>query len=197
MKWIRQFTYCSAIICNLPQCGVYPRGDSTTSAPSAAGIWENSPSRFLERPSKAGNDNADSLRGEAGEQVKCGCLSAPLPIDAIGNVATYEKGMAIIAFRLGVEQGDEIRAGDDTRLNFVNLHCAVRTPIKLPKWGHIAHMCLDIRNFRHTEAFLNSDREAAYKQLPLAPGRATLALVALRGPTTGKRMAFPPKALLF
>ena len=58
-------------------------------------------------------------------------------------------------------------------------------------------MCLDTRGRRKKWAFFKADRESAYKQPPMEPDHADLALVALRNPTSGKRMAFPPMALLF
>ena len=121
----------------------------------------------------------------------------PLPIDTLGNVATYEKGKTNVAFRFGVAQGDKLRAFDDLRRNCVNLRRTVWTPIKLPTWGHISQMRLGIRGRRTKWAFVKADHEAAYKMLPMAPGHANLALIALRNPTSGLRMACPPKALVF
>ena len=57
-------------------------------------------------------------------------------------------------------------------------------------------MCLDIRDRRAKWAFFKADHEEAYKQLSMAPGHANLALIALRNPTSGQWMAFPPKALV-
>ena len=196
-KWIRQFTYGFPIVGNLSQCGVYPRDDSLLPAPSTTGLWDNAQKRFLERSAHAGFANAEALWAEACEQVRMGWLGAPIPIDLSGNVATFEEGKTNIAFRFGVAQGDKLRACDDLRHNCVNLHCTVWTPIKLPTWDHISQMCLRVRRTKRRWAFFKADHEAAYKQLPLAPDQAKLALVALKNPTSGKWMAFPPKALLF
>ena len=196
-KWIRQFTYGFPIVGNLSRFGVYPRGDTPTPAPSIKGIWGNASKRFVERASHSVWANAPTLWAEAFEQVKKGWLGAPLPIDTLGNVATYAEGEANIAFRFGVAQGDKLRACGDLRHNCVNLHCTVWTPIILPTWDHISQMCIRVRNLRCQWSFFKADHEAAYKQLPLRPEHGNLTLVALRNPTSGKWVAFPPKALLF
>ena len=196
-NWIRQFTYGFPLVGDLSQSGVYPRKEDLKPAPSIAGIWDNASNRFQERAAHSGMANADTLWKEACEQVKKGWLGTPLPIDTLGNVATYKKGTTNIAFRFGVSQGDKLRACDDLRHNCVNLHCTVWTPIKLPTWDHISQMCLKQRDTRRRWAFFKADHESAYKQLPMAPEHTNLALVALRNPTTGKWVAFPPKALVF
>ena len=130
-------------------------------------------------------------------QVKLGWLGAPIPIDATGKVATFEKDRANIAFRFGVGQAGKLRACDDLKHNRVNLHCAAWNPIKLPTRGHISQMRLNIRTSERKWAFFKADHEAAYKKLPLEPPNAPLASVALRNPETSEWMALRPKALLF
>ena len=192
-RWIRQFTYGFPLVGGLSQSGVYPRNDNLPPAPSVAGIWEGASKRFFERAAHSGATNATTLWAEACDQVKKGWLGAPLPADTLGNVSTYEKGRADIAFRFGATQGDKLRARDDLRHNCVNLRCTVWTPIKLPTWGHISQMCLNIRGFRKKWAFFKADHESAYKQLPMSPERTNLGLIAIRNPTSCKWMDFPPE----
>ena len=78
-----------------------------------------------------------------------------------------------------------------------NLHCSVWTPIKLPTWDHIGQMTRNIRNTNRPWSFFKADHESAYKQLPLDPDQAHLAMVALRHPVSGLWYAFAPRALLF
>ena len=54
---------------------------------------------FQERAARSGSASATSLWNEACEQVANGWMGAPLPIESLGNVATYEKGKTNIAFR--------------------------------------------------------------------------------------------------
>ena len=66
--------------------------------------------------------------------------------------------------------------------NDVNPYCAVWTFEKLPTWGHIAQMRLNVEHTKRDWGLPRADREAAYKQLPLRPEHANLAMVALRDP---------------
>ena len=134
-KWVRQFTYGSPLVEDLSQSGVYPRKEDPTPAPSVTGLWGNASARFQERSAHSGMANAAVLWEEACEQVKKRWLGAPLPIDTLGNVATYEKGKTNIAFRFGVAQGDKLRAFDDLRHNCVNLRCTVWIPNQAPDLG--------------------------------------------------------------
>ena len=58
-------------------------------------------------------------------------------------------------------------------------------------------MCAIVNTSGAKWAFSKADREAAYKQLPLAHPKKILSLVTLRNQVTPEWMAFPPKALLF
>ena len=70
-----------------------------------------------------------------------------------GNLATYEKGSVDIAIRIGVDQYGELRACDDLEHNHVILHCAVWTHIKLPMWGHMSQIRLNVRTSERACAF--------------------------------------------
>ena len=120
----------------------------------------------------------------------------PSPIDLEGSVSTYEKGSVNISSRFGVGHAGKLRAFDDLKRNEVNLFCTDWAPTKLPMWGHIAQMCLDVRLTKKDCGFFKPGR-AAYKQLPMMPGHADLATVAIRDPATSRLMAFRPNALLF
>ena len=130
------------------------------------------------------------------ELAKLGWRDEPVPTDLRGNVATFANKKVDVAFRFGVDQAEKLRACDDSNHNRVNLHCTVWTPIKLPTWVHVSKICLNIRTSGKKWAFYKAGREAAYKQLPIAPSQRRLAAVALRNHETSDRVDFPPKALL-
>ena len=195
--WMAQFTFGFPLVGNLSQEGVYPRDPSLIPAPPIEGIWTSSRQRFSTRSKASGFLNSETLWKEALDQVDKGWLAVPIPISPDGSVATYENGPVNIAFRVGVEQADKLRACDDLKHNEVKLYCIVWTPIKLPTWDHIAQMCLNIRPSGRPWGFFKADHEAAYKQLPMMPEHTKLAFVALRDPNTSRWMAFHPKALLF
>ena len=161
------------------------------------GIWPNSQRRFETRSRASGFLHADVLWKEALGQAERGWLAPPLPIDIDCSGATYAHGSVKISLRLGVDQADKLRACDDLNHNDVDLYFTVWPPIKLPTWDRIAQMRLNVRPSRETREFPNADREAAYKQLPMRPAHANLAMVALRDPITSRRIAFHPKALPF
>ena len=78
-----------------------------------------------------------------------------------------------------------------------NLCCAGWAPVKLPTWGQIAQMRLNVRPTKKALGFFKADHEAAYKQLPMRPEHTNLAFVALRDPLTSRWVAFHQNALLF
>ena len=196
-RWIRQFVFGFPIIGELEQTGVYPRDDSKKGPDPIDGIWKDNLKRFQTRARASGVLNAQLLWNEAMTQVDKGWLAAPLPVDPKGNVATYNKGEVVVAFRFGVDQLDKVRPCDDLKYSTTNQYCTVWTPIKLPTWDHIGQMAIEIKDTQRPWAFLKTDHEAAYKQLPLDPEHARLAMVTLRHPTLGTWFAFPPQALLF
>ena len=169
---------------------MYPRDTSCTHAKPLRDIRGGSQARFKVRAPTPGHLHSQSLLGEAIGKVKLRWHGQPPPIDTDGNVATYGKGEVNSAFRSGVDQADKLRAFDDLRPNRVNLRCAVWTPIKLPTWGHIPQMCLQIRTSRRKWASFKDDPEAVYKQLPLGTSHARLAMVSLRIPITAEWVDF-------
>ena len=196
-RWLQQFVFGFPIIGEMDQTGVYPRDDSKRPPPPLEGIWKDNQKRFMTRARASGFLNAQLLWDEAMSQVKKGWLADPLPVDPNGNVATYEKGSVVLAFRFGVDQLDKVRPCDDLKYSTTNQYCTVWTPIKLPTWDHIGQIAIDIQETNRPWSFIKTDHEAAYKQLPLDPDHCNLAMVTLRHPTLGTWFAFPPQALLF
>ena len=92
---------------------------------------------------------------------------------------------------------NKLRARDDLRHNLVNLCTSVIAPITLPTWDHIAQLSKDCFRADAKCTFLKADRDSAYKQLPLDPDFAGPAVETPRDPTSSKRRAFFPRALLF
>ena len=196
-RWARQFIYGFPIIGNIEQTGVYPREPKVTHPPDINQIWEHNMTRFQLRARASGALNADFLWKEAMTQVEKGWLGPPLPIDQDGNVRTYANNGAVIAFRFGIDQQDKIRSCDDLKYSTTNEYCTVGTPIKLPTWDHLSQIALDIKDTNRPWIFFKLDHASAYKQLPIDPAHAKLAMVALREPATGAWHAFPPRSLLF
>ena len=86
-----------------------------------------------------------------------------------GKTANDKAEENAIALLFGVCRIDEIRSCDDLKYSTANEYCTVWAPIKLPTWGHIWQMALDIRQTRRPWPFVKMDHEAAYNQLPLDP----------------------------
>ena len=122
---------------------------------------------------------------------------APHPIGRLGNVATFERGKCVIAFLFGVNKMGKIRSCGDLKYTTTDLYCAAWAPIKLPTWDHIAQMTLGIKSTSRAWSFLKTDHQSEYKKLPLDQAHANLAMVALRDPSNGAWIAFPPRPLLF
>ena len=92
---------------------------------------------------------------------------------------------------------DKLRSCDDLKYSTTNLYCTVRTPIKLPTWGHIAQNALNVRDANEPWAFYKTDHASAYKQLPPGPKRDGLAMAALRHQTLNTWFVFAHRSLLF
>ena len=83
--------------------------------------------------------------GRINGKGETGMVGYATPIDLKGDVATFHGGTAGVAFRLGVDQAEKLRDCDDLRRNTVNLYCAAWTPTKIPMWGHISQLCLNVK----------------------------------------------------
>ena len=101
------------------------------------------------------------------------------------------------AFRLGVSRGIKLRARDDLKHPLTNLSCAVRTPIKLSSWGHLAEICRRVAPASQDWRFSKADHESAYKQLPLQGDHSCLAEATIRNPDDGLRYGFRSRTILF
>ena len=88
-------------------------------------------------------------------------------------------------------------ACDDLKYSKANELCAAKTPISLPTWDHIGQMTISVAPSARQWPFLKTDHTAAYKQLPLRPDNADLAVIALRGPVYGRWAAFRSRNLVF
>ena len=143
-NWMAQFAYGFPVVGDISQDGVYPRDTFLNPDP---------PSRGSGVTPKVALDNALELPafftltplGGGPINRSLGWMAPPIPTDLGGSVATFAKGSVNISFRLGVDQAAKRRACDAIKHNEVNLYCAIWTPVKLPTWGHIAQMCLNIR----------------------------------------------------
>ena len=126
-----------------------------------------------------------------------GWLSPPVILGDNGGWASAQAGQSNITFRFAAVQLEKIRPCGDFKYGLVNLACANRAPIKLPTWGHIGQICLEVRDTGREWGFFKADRKAAYKNLPLNPDQAPLCTVALRNPTDSRWYGFLPRTLLF
>ena len=181
----------------LGQTGVSPMGESKRRPTDLIGIWGNNSQRFQTRAKGSGYLNAQLLWDEAMTQVDKGWLGQPVPLDELGHCDSVELPGPVVAFRFGVDQLDKVRSRDDLKYPTANEYCTVWTPIKLPTWDHIGQMALLVKDTLRPWSFLKADLEAAYKQLPIDPDQATLAMVGLRRPTLGTWRGFLSHTLLF
>ena len=196
-KWIKQFVFGFPIVGEIEQTGVSPMDDSQRPPPEVTGIWNGNSQRFQTRAKNSGTLNAQMLWGEAMTQVDKGWLGVPAPLDLMGRTRLHDEPDPVVAFRFGVDLIDKIRSCDDLKYSTTNEYCTVWAPIKLPTWGHIGQMTLDVKETNRPWSFSKVGHEAAYKQLPLGPTHAKYATVALRRPTLGAWRAFRPHTLLF
>ena len=88
------------------------------------------------------------------------------------------------AFRFGVQQGEELRAFEHLKRSSTNDAAFLATPINLPSWGHIAHMCsvFHLKGDRRPLAMAKADHADAYKQLPVATRDELAAAVTMKTP---------------
>ena len=132
-------------------------------------IWKSVGELLRKRSKTSWCRNAEHLRAEDLAETGDGWVDGPYDICHSGNIDILGKGDANGAFRLGVCQYDKLRACDDLRHNMVNLATSVLTPIPLPSWGRIAQMSKEVHNSNPPWVFPKSERNDAYKHLPLDP----------------------------
>lgn len=84
------------------------------------------------------------------------------------------------------------RARDDSKYGRIDDCCAARTPIKLPTWGHIGQICLELFETDGAWSCFEAGRKATYKNIALSPTDAQSCVVALMSPSDNKRYGFLP-----
>ena len=128
-----------------------------------------------------------ALREGALDQVDTGWLDGPFPFDGDGKlVAGAGERPADPACRFGVQQGKKLIPVDDCKRSQANMPTAIRTPVNLPTWDHVAAI---ISTFQGKGMSGN----LAYKQPPARDDHKMLAVVSLKDPASGK---MPETALL-
>ena len=95
-----------------------------------------------------------------------------------------------ISFRFGVIQTDKLRDCDDLERSTTNLAYTVETPTHLVSLGDIPKLSILLDSKSGDWVMCKSDRNAAYKQLPIDPDYQATAIAALRHPSEGMRYGF-------
>ena len=197
-RWILQFVVGFPLVGCLQQSRAFPL-DTTDPVdftnPDA--LFPTSSIRFMSRAPRAVTRHAEHLWEEALVQVSEGWLTAPEPMDQNRRFQEHPLGQCNIAFRLGVEQADKLRGCDDLKDSLNNTACAVRTPITLPGWDHIAAATRILAGCKCAWSFGKVDHKAAYKALPIKPGDAKYAIIALWGPKRKIWCGFRTRTQLF
>ena len=78
-------------------------------------------SRFQERASESGFENAHLLRGEALVHHQDGWVTAPSPLSTSAEPFILKNTAISVAFRCGVEQSEKLRTLGDLRHSLTNL----------------------------------------------------------------------------
>ena len=115
-KWILQFVVGFPLIGCLYQTRTFPTDDDapfTFVDPDT--LFASSPHRFKARAPRAVSRHAEQLWAEALKQVDEGWLTPPEPLGDNGHFLDHPREECNIAFRLGVEQIDKLRACADLR----------------------------------------------------------------------------------
>ena len=191
--WLQQFLF------GFPLVGapIQPH-DSPTSSRQAhtapldpAHLHLSSCARFTERVKRPGFKNCSDLRAESYDPQRKGWRHDASPLTAEGghsNTHTLYLSLSLsdrslnVEFRVGAEQAAKLRACDIIRHSMTNLACAALTPIKISAWGHLSEMCKMTKRASFDWHLFKSDRELAYKQLPLNLVHSSIAVSALRSP---------------
>ena len=138
-KWILQFVVGFPLSGCLHQSRTFATDDdSPFTFVDPDTLFASSPHRLKTRSPRAVSRHAEQLWAEALKQVDEGWLTPPGPLGANSHFLDRPRGECNIAFRFGVEQTDKLRGCDDLKDSLTNTACAIRTPIALPGWRHIA-----------------------------------------------------------
>ena len=182
-KWLDQFAAGILIAGVLSQKGVFApnRSDETGLEPSH--LFFTAEARFRDRSAKSGMKNAASLWVDALEQANKGWLCPPAELAASGQPTGFPRPGYNIAFRFGVEQTAKMRACGDLKDSLTNAARTILTPIQLVSWDHLSQLCRRFCDSSREWALLKADRDASYKQLPLAHADQARAVISLRHPS--------------
>ena len=196
-KWMDQFAVGFPIAGDLSQKNAFPLKEDNAPILPRSRISASSGARFRERAPNSGWGNAAGLWADSMFQHEKGRLSPPYPIGESGRPTDLHSDGFNIAFRLGGEQSDNLRACDDLNHSLANAACRVRTPIELVPRGNVSQLCRSYATDGREWALFNADHEAAYKQLPLDPADQPYAIIALRNPVAGRWHGFRSMTLMF
>ena len=182
-RWVTQFATGFPMTGCLSQSGVFPLD---TAIPEAfvdpKTLFHTCKSRFLARSSQAVSKKAQCLWDEALGQVKRGWVTTPEPLSPEGRFIARPHEECNIAFRFGAQQAGKLRGCDDLRDSLTNTACAVRSPITLPGWDHIAAAARILNTTLCDWSFGKVDHQSAYKALPIRPADINYAVLALWNP---------------
>ena len=117
-------------------------------------------------------------------------------LGANGVLPGFNEGDAIRDFLFPAVQADKARGRDDIKCVCDNPRYGGRAPISLPTWGHIGEMRLLFDSADIGRSFFETDREASYKNLAIAPDSEKLAWANLRNPAGGHWCGFWHRTLL-
>ena len=196
-RWVDQFAFGFPITGVLSQKRSFELSAPDSDLLSHMDLFRSAAQRFRDRAARSGYKNGAALWGEAISQHNIGWLSDPIPLNADGRPTTWRSPRYNVAFLFGVEQAEKLRACDDLRHSLTNLACHVATPIQLVSWGHISQLSSLLNNRLGDWGMFKADREADYKQLPLALPDQDTAAIALRNPLDGLWYGFASRTLVF
>ena len=197
--WLQQFLFGFPLVGRLSQPRRYQtklKENLKRDGPISKALKKTA-SCFADRAKNYGRKNAKALWNEALEQCEKGWMGRPFPLCAKQGSCAHSNPKLNIAFRLGVDQGEKLRACGDLRYSRTNLSCVVETPIKLVRWGRLSELSNVVNNQAKDWSFFKADHEAAYKKLPLGYFHAKLAVAALRSPGDNQRYGFISRTMMF
>ena len=162
-----------------------------------ASLAPTSSARLRERDAKSGRADAQALRGEAMEHVGRGWLSRTSPLADSGHPPRRRSSSYNVAVRFGAQEDANHRDCDDPKNRWAIRCFRNRTPIHRVTWGHIDQIPSILTKDGCEWRLIKADREAAYKQPPIAPADQWAEIVALRRPNSGKLLGFVARTLVF
>ena len=103
------------------------------------------------------------------------------------------------AYLCGILQADELWAVGDLKKSMTNEAIAIKAPINLPSWTHLAQICMLFVSEQEERplAMATADRAGAYKRLPPLEKDELAAAATLQNPLDGLWHGCVPKTRLF